>query len=109
MPAAEFHLLWGGDNDAAVPRRRIDAPVAHATSRRIGGFRFGLFTVAAGRRRPEQAFFNAEEALADFEAKLPGLRALHGPDGPGMHTTDTIDFEVVLEGRSCSNSTTAPR
>ena len=29
---------------------------------------------------------------------MPGLAAYLEPDAPGMHTTDTIDFEVVLEG-----------
>ena len=33
-----------------------------------------------------------------MEEKLPGLLAYLEPDNPGMHTTDTIDFEVVLEG-----------
>ena len=37
-------------------------------------------------------------ALAEFEAHLPGLPGYMEPDAPGMHTTDTIDFEVVLEG-----------
>ena len=27
-----------------------------------------------------------------------GLAAYLEPDAPGMHTTDTIDFEVVLDG-----------
>jgi hypothetical protein len=30
--------------------------------------------------------------------KLPGVLANLEPDNPGMHTTDTIDFEVVLSG-----------
>jgi quercetin dioxygenase-like cupin family protein len=37
-------------------------------------------------------------ALEDTERKLPGLLAYLDPTDPGMHTTDTIDFEVVLEG-----------
>jgi quercetin dioxygenase-like cupin family protein len=32
------------------------------------------------------------------EAKLPGMLARMEPDNPGMHTTDTIDFEVVVSG-----------
>ena len=37
-------------------------------------------------------------AAAEAEAKLPGLLRYMDPSDPGMHTTDTIDFEVVLEG-----------
>jgi quercetin dioxygenase-like cupin family protein len=36
--------------------------------------------------------------LAEMEDKLPGFLTLLEPDNPGMHTTDTIDFEVVLSG-----------
>ncbi len=46
----------------------------------------------------EQELFNAEEAVADIEGKLPGLLRYMDPSDPGMHATDTIDFEVVLEG-----------
>ena len=41
---------------------------------------------------------DVEEALADVEANLPGLLSHVELDNPGMHTTDTIDFEVVLSG-----------
>ena len=37
-------------------------------------------------------------ALAEMEALLPGLAGHMERDSPGMHTTATIDFEVVLEG-----------
>ena len=39
-----------------------------------------------------------DEAVADIEGKLPGLLRYMDPSDPGMHATDTIDFEVVLEG-----------
>ena len=37
-------------------------------------------------------------AFAEMEEKLPGLAGHMEPDAPGMHTTATIDFEVVLDG-----------
>ena len=37
--------------------------------------------------------------MSEFEAKLPGLAQYLEPDTPGMHTTPTIDFEVVLSGQ----------
>jgi quercetin dioxygenase-like cupin family protein len=36
--------------------------------------------------------------LAEFEQMLPGLASYVEPDHPGMHTTATVDFEVVLSG-----------
>ena len=44
------------------------------------------------------ADLDLQAALAETEEKLPGLLAHVEPDNPGMHTTDTIDFEVVLSG-----------
>ncbi len=48
------------------------------------------------RRRPRD---DMDAAVADTEAKFPGLLGYMDPSDPGMHTTDTIDFEVVLEGK----------
>ena len=34
----------------------------------------------------------------EMMATLPGLAEHMEPDSPGMHTTDTIDYDVVLDG-----------
>jgi mannose-6-phosphate isomerase-like protein (cupin superfamily) len=97
MPAAEFHQLWGSDltpqfpDDGSMPDWRTYFPP-------IGGFRFGMFTVPPAMAAADQAFLTAEEAMADMEGKLPGLVQYMDPSDPGMHTTDTIDFELVLDG-----------
>ena len=36
--------------------------------------------------------------LAEMETKLPGLASHMEPNNPGMHTTDTIDFEYIISG-----------
>jgi len=33
-----------------------------------------------------------------LQEKLPGLAEVIEPMNPGMHTTDTVDFDVVLSG-----------
>lgn len=60
--------------------------------------RAGLFTIPPEIGASEQELFSVEEAVADIEGKLPGLLRYMDPSDPGMHTSDTIDFEVVLEG-----------
>lgn len=55
--------------------------------------------LASGPPRDPDADFDAEAAAADIEEKLPGLLATVEPDDPGMHTSDTIDFEVILSGQ----------
>ena len=37
-------------------------------------------------------------AVTELTEKLPGLAEAMEPDHPGMHTTDSVDFDVVLSG-----------
>src|SRR4051812_6800447 len=105
MAQFQPYVLWGADkppqfpDDGTMPEFRTYFPP-------VGGFRFGIFTVLPGAEQPGAA---DEAALEEVEAKLPGLLRYMDATDPGMHTTDTIDFEVVLEGPSCWSSTTAPR
>ena len=97
VPGTEFHRLWGGDATPRFPDSG-EPPDHSAYFPPVGGFRFGLFTVPpAGAQRVAQ-LDDLEGALAEFEAALPGLAGHMEPNAPGMHTTATIDFEVVVEG-----------
>ena len=42
--------------------------------------------------------FDAAAARAEQLEAIPGLAELFEPDHPGMHTTPTVDYAVVLEG-----------
>lgn len=97
-PGSAFHLLWGGDRPSSFPDDG-GRPDTEAYFPPLGGFRFGMFTIPPndGRTGPG-ADADIEVAAAEFEALLPGLAAHMEPDDPGMHTTATIDFEVVLSG-----------
>jgi mannose-6-phosphate isomerase-like protein (cupin superfamily) len=96
MPGAEFHRLWGGDaapsfpDDGSLPPTPTYFPP-------VGGFRFGFFTVPPKSVTLAENL-NIEDALSEVEEKLPGLAAYMEEDNPGMHTTDTIDFEYVISG-----------
>lgn len=98
MPGSEFHRLWGGDSTPSFPDDGAP-PAQPAYFPPVGGFRFGMFTIPpAGAEAPQVD--DVAAAMAEVEAKLPGLMAHMDPAEPGMHTTATIDFEVVLSG-SC--------
>lgn len=90
-------MLWGGDetphfpDDGSMPNWRTYFPP-------VGGFRFSTFTLPPGTATARTDDLTTEEAIADGEEKLPGLLGYMELDDPGMHTTDTIDFEVVLDG-----------
>jgi mannose-6-phosphate isomerase-like protein (cupin superfamily) len=38
---------------------------------------------------------------AEIDEKLPGLLDPFEDDGDGMHTTDTVDYGICLEGELC--------
>src|SRR5437899_8964378 len=96
-PGYEFHVMWGADE---VPKLPTDggAPAHPAYFPAAGGYRFGFFTVPpAGADIPPD--LDVAAALAEMEQKLPGMAAHMEPDDPGMHTTHTVDFEVVISGQ----------
>jgi mannose-6-phosphate isomerase-like protein (cupin superfamily) len=95
LPGAEFHRLWSA-NDAACypgPGTDLDAKLWFPP---VGGFRFAFFTLPAGEAAQSPADMGA--AVEEIQRLLPGLIDYMEPDEPGMHTTDTTDFEVVLSG-----------
>ncbi|HVV37882.1 MAG TPA: cupin domain-containing protein [Acidimicrobiales bacterium] len=96
QPEAEFHRIWGGD---AAPKFPGDgSQPAHATYfPPIGGFRFGFFSLPPDDAEPP-ADLDVGAAIAEMNLRLPGMLGYMDATDPGMHTTDTIDFEVVLEG-----------
>jgi len=96
IPGWEFHTLWGADEPVKFPDNGSPLPYS-AYFPPVGGFRFGLFTVAPQSvTTPDD--LDVENALLEMEKKLPGMGSHLDPDAPGMHTTDTIDFEYVISG-----------
>ncbi len=97
LPQAEFFQLWGADGPLRFPDSG-EQPSSPSYFPPVGGFRFGLFSVA-----PDAATMlddlDFDAALAEFGDKLPGLGEYLEPDHPGMHTTATIDYEFVVSGR----------
>lgn len=97
-PGAEFHRLWGADGPPTFPDDGSPTPQP-AYFPPVGGYRFGLFSVppeGSGTLPPD---IDLGAAFAEMQEALPGLLDHIEPDNPGMHTTDTIDFEVVLSGQ----------
>ena len=96
IPGWEFHTLWGADEPVKFPDDGSPRPYSTYFPP-VGGFRFGLFTVPPESETiPDD--FDFEKALVEMEEKLPGMAAHMEPDAPGMHTTNTIDFEYVISG-----------
>ena len=96
LAGSEFHELWGGDTTPQFPDSGGKQPYATYFPP-VGGFRFKFFSLPpAGQDLPPD--LDVMAALTELEELLPGLSSYMEPEDPGMHTTATVDFEVVLEG-----------
>jgi mannose-6-phosphate isomerase-like protein (cupin superfamily) len=97
MPGLEFRPAWGADDTVTLPAdgTRYNAPAYFPPER---GFRFGFVTIPPEQSAPAASPADLEGAIAEVEQALPGLMAHMEPENPGMHTTDTIDFDVVVTG-----------
>jgi mannose-6-phosphate isomerase-like protein (cupin superfamily) len=99
MPGSEFHQIWGGDERPSFPDdgSRPDAPRYFPPP---DGFRFGFFTIPPDEGRGMPEGLDIAAALEDFATKLPGMSDYLEMDDPGMHTTATIDYGIVISGEA---------
>jgi mannose-6-phosphate isomerase-like protein (cupin superfamily) len=96
MPGAEFTTLWGGDTQPVVPNDGAP-PNAAGWFPPAAGYRVQQITIPPDA--PPPANLDMPAAMAEMNARLPGLLSHLDPDHPGMHRTDTVDVVYVLSGR----------
>jgi mannose-6-phosphate isomerase-like protein (cupin superfamily) len=96
LPGTEFHQLWGSDTPPSLPTEG-QAPERKGYFPPPGGYRFGFFTLGPDSvTMPED--LDIESALLELGTRLPGLADAMEPEHPGMHTTDTVDLDLVISG-----------
>ena len=96
FPGWAFHALWGGDATPTFPDDGRHPPAANYFPG-LDGFRFSFSTIPPANT-PAPDGIDLAAAEAEVEGTMPGLLSHMEPDDPGMHTTDTIDMEVILSG-----------
>jgi mannose-6-phosphate isomerase-like protein (cupin superfamily) len=64
----------------------------------LGGYRFFILTIPPGDGHANLEGVDVEAGLRELQEKLPGVLETNEFDNPGMHTTDTVDMEIVLSG-----------
>lgn len=89
--------LWSTQDSAAIPRTVTDAALSDVS-----------LVPAPGETRCMIVEFPPDQTLesitdweavgAEYASKLPGLAERFEADSPGMHTTPTIDYVVMLSG-----------
>ena len=98
-PGAEFHRLWGSDSKVTLPESG-SLPSFMTYFPPSDGFRFGLFTIPPNSVARAPHDLDREAALVEMKEKLPGLWEHLESDHPGMHTTATVDYGIVLSGEA---------
>lgn len=95
LPGLEFHQLWASDEPQSYPDSGAP-PEAPSYLPPVGGFRF--IVVSMPPEGDDGFPDDLESAFEESETKLPGLMGAMEQDEPGMHTTDTTDFDIVMSG-----------
>jgi mannose-6-phosphate isomerase-like protein (cupin superfamily) len=96
LPGYEFHRIWGSDSIPELPSDGT-APLQPRYFPPKSGFRFGFFIIPPDTTTSVDQIGTAS-ALEEIQQKLPGMIDVLEPDHPGMHTTDTVDFDVIVSG-----------
>ena len=93
--------LWATDSVPSLPDSSDNPETTMASFiPRAGGTRFRVFTIEP---MPADASPSSEQAAAVLDViarEAPGFAPTLEPDNLGMHTTDTIDYIVVISGEA---------
>jgi len=88
--------LWGRDERPMFPDDGTSCR-AEAYYPPRNGSRFMINIIPSGEIVPPPDLDTAV-AMAEMERQMPGAIATMDPDVPGMHTTDSIDYVLVVSG-----------
>jgi len=97
FPGWAFLAVWGRDDTPTYPDDGSE-PEWQSYFPGVGGIRLSFSTIPPEDTPPPPDDLDMQAAEAEVERALPGLMAHMEPDDPGMHTTDTIDLEVMISG-----------
>lgn len=96
VPGCAAYRLWGRDERPVFP----DDGSPHCAEAYFpprDGSRFMINTIPPGELVPPPDL-DVAAASADLERLMPGAMAANEPDAPGMHTTDSLDYVLVVTG-----------
>ena len=92
-----YHELWRADSAPTLPDAGLNGPKTSFFPP-VGGYRFFLLTFPPGEGGADLEGVDIEAGLRELQEKLPGVLETNELDQPGMHTTDTVDMEIVISG-----------
>jgi len=90
--------VWATDHGmTAVPGSTDPTPAMTTFVPGQGGTRF-LITVLPPAGQGLEPGTDPAAVAAAMLTELPGLAQAMEPDHPGMHTTDTVDYDIIISG-----------
>jgi hypothetical protein len=92
-----YHELWRADSSPTLPDSGVNGPKTTFFPP-AGGYRFFLLTFPPGDGGSDLEGLDIEAGLRELQEKLPGMLETIEFDNPGMHTTNTVDMEIVISG-----------
>lgn len=98
LPGFQNVLLWSDDATPTVgealslPNLKVESYIPGP-----GGNRLMVVTLPPDETMASAAFDPAKY-VQEIQEKTPGFESVFEPDAPGMHTTPTLDYGVVLAG-----------
>jgi mannose-6-phosphate isomerase-like protein (cupin superfamily) len=102
LPGLRFDEIWATETTPQIPGDSADPTVTMTTFvAPAGGTRFRVCTFPPDAHigaLAAQGAIDLAQVGPELAAALPDLAAVMEPEHPGMHTTNTVDYNVVLSG-----------
>jgi cupin domain len=96
-PGMAHVLLWATEPEDSFAQATSDHSMERNFAPGPGATRFIVVRFPPGSVFGSESF-DPEAAGAEQLERTPGLAELFEPDAPGKHTSQTIDYGIVLEG-----------
>jgi mannose-6-phosphate isomerase-like protein (cupin superfamily) len=98
IPGLSLALVWATQASPAVPHNGSDTVTPKTTFLpQPGESRLSIVTFPPDSVMMSSSF-NPAAAGQEYMEQIPDFAVKFEPDSPGMHTTHTVDYGIVLEG-----------
>ena len=98
LPGFSPTLLWTTPTGATIGNSEVEDPTPSAVWLPCAGETHLMMVTFPPDAAMARADFDPMAFGAEMLATLPGLAEKFEPGHPGMHATDSVDYDVVLDG-----------
>jgi hypothetical protein len=97
MPGFSQALVWATPSNVTLSETNDPTPGATTMLPEPSGTRFIVLTFPPDSIFADPSFDGAAAGAESLEHS-PGIAELFEPESPGMHTTPTVDYNIVIDG-----------